>query len=74
VRRARSESDKRAMCVELTPAGPELLPQIEPILLDINRRFLQGFSQKESEQLQRMLERLLASANRPTSEHERNGS
>ncbi|WP_420477151.1 MarR family winged helix-turn-helix transcriptional regulator [Noviherbaspirillum sp. ST9] len=67
VRRTRSDTDKRAMIVELAPMGRNLYPQIEPILIDINRRFLQGFSAEESEQLQKMLERLLANANRPPS-------
>lgn len=63
VRRTRSDTDKRAMLVDLTPSGRRLYPQIEPILVDINKRFLHGFSAQESEQLQKMLERLLANAN-----------
>lgn len=64
VRRVRSDTDKREVLVELTPSGKRLYPQIEPILVDINRRFLQDFSPQEAKQLQKMLERLLANAKR----------
>lgn len=74
VRRTRSESDKRAMLVELTPSGRRLYPQIEPILVGINNRFLQGFSPQESEQLQKMLGRLLANANGLSSGSARSGT
>lgn len=65
VRRVRGDADKRAVLVELTPSGRRLYPQIEVILVDINSRFLHGFSPQESAQLQKMLERLLTNANRP---------
>jgi len=74
VRRTRSETDKRTVFVELTPSGRRLYPKIASILVDINRRFLQGFSPDESEQLQKMLERLLANANRPPTSPGRSGA
>lgn len=62
VRRARADSDRRQVQVELTAKGRALSPQIMPALARVYQQFLTGFSAHDAAQLQSLLQRLLANA------------
>lgn len=54
--------DKRARIVTLTPAGKELLDQIEDRIMEIRRELLAGISQRELEQFEDIVHRICANA------------
>jgi DNA-binding MarR family transcriptional regulator len=62
VQRARDETDRRQVRVELTAKGLALSPRIMPIIAGVYGRYLKGFSAAEAAQLQVLLQRLLANA------------
>jgi DNA-binding MarR family transcriptional regulator len=60
VRRVRGDADRRQVQVELTEKGQQLSPQIMPVIDRVYRRFLHGFSDADAQQLQSLLQRMLA--------------
>jgi DNA-binding MarR family transcriptional regulator len=60
VQRIRGETDRRQVQVELTEKGQQLSPQIMPVIDRVYRRFLRGFSGTDAQQLQSLLQRILA--------------
>jgi DNA-binding MarR family transcriptional regulator len=62
VRRMRADADRRQVQVELTEKGHALSPQIMPVLARVYQQFLDGFSQDDAVQLQRLLQRVVANA------------
>lgn len=64
VRRVRDEADRRQVQVELTDKGRQLSPQIMPVIARVYTQFLAGFSADDALQLQVLMQRLLANADR----------
>jgi DNA-binding MarR family transcriptional regulator len=62
VRRVRSETDRRAIKLELTPEGKTLFPKALSAAVGVVNRFLDGFSKTEARELEDMLKRMLANA------------
>jgi DNA-binding MarR family transcriptional regulator len=62
VRRVRSEEDRRAIKLELTPEGKTLFPKALSAAVGVVNRFLDGFSKAEARELEDMLKRMLANA------------
>jgi DNA-binding MarR family transcriptional regulator len=60
VARAGSPHDRRAIVLELTPAGRAVVPQVMPIIGAARARLLAGFSSEETEALETLLQRLRA--------------
>ncbi|MFF0311326.1 MarR family winged helix-turn-helix transcriptional regulator [Streptosporangium sp. NPDC004379] len=60
VRRRRSPEDRRAVVVEVTAEGRELVPALAPVFGRVARRLLDGFSAEEVEHLTGLLGRMLA--------------
>lgn len=60
VRRVRNPSDARSIMLELTELGRELCPSALPGVSNAFNRLLKGFSAQEAEQLESMLQRILA--------------
>jgi len=58
VRRVRSESDRRAIKLELTPEGKKLYPKALAIGVGVANDFLRGFSKAEVKTLESMLKRM----------------
>ena len=59
IQRARSTTDRRAVFVELTVAGPESLKHMREISRSVQNRSLRGFSGLEVRQLKQLLCRML---------------
>ncbi|MBS0313820.1 MAG: MarR family transcriptional regulator [Burkholderiales bacterium] len=59
-RRRRSESDRRVVNVELTPAGADAIERVPEILSAVQSAHLAGFSEDERIVLRSLLERMLA--------------
>ena len=62
VKRSPSASDRRAVALELTPAGLLLRPKISAALAKVNNHLLRGFTREEVDQLQNFLIRMIANA------------
>ena len=62
VRRVRSEQDRRAIKLELTPEGRKLYPKALAIGVAVANDFLHGFTKAEAKQLEGMLKRMLVNA------------
>lgn len=60
VRRVRGDADRRQVQVQLTEKGQQLSPQIMPVIDRVYRKFLTDFSPADGQQLQSLLQRLLA--------------
>lgn len=60
VRRVRGHTDRRQVQVELTEKGQQLSTQLMPVIDRVYRRFLHGFSGADAQQLQALLQRMLA--------------
>jgi DNA-binding MarR family transcriptional regulator len=60
VRRVRSETDRRAIHIELTPEGRKLYPRLMSAVVGVVNEFLHGFSKAEVRELESMLKRILA--------------
>jgi MarR family transcriptional regulator for hemolysin len=60
VRRAARETDRRSVALSLLPAGKKLRAKILPVVLELNKRCVAGFSSSEStailQQLQKMVD------------------
>jgi DNA-binding MarR family transcriptional regulator len=59
VRRVRSEEDRRAIKLELTPEGKKLYPKALAAAVDMANEFLEGFSKAEVRALESFLKRIL---------------
>ena len=62
VRRVRSEEDRRAINLELTPEGKKLYPKALAEAVGLANDFLQGFSKAEVKTLEGLLKRILDNA------------
>ena len=62
VRRVRSEEDRRAIKLELTPEGRKLYPKALAAAVGLANDFLEGFTKAEVRVLEGMLERILENA------------
>ena len=62
VRRVRSEEDRRAIKLELTPEGKKLYPKALAIGVGVANDFLRGFSKAEVKLLESMLQRIHVNA------------
>jgi DNA-binding MarR family transcriptional regulator len=62
VRRLRSETDRRAIHLELTPEGRKLYPRMMNSVVGVINEFLHGFSKAEVREMESMLKRILANA------------
>ena len=62
VRRVRSEEDRRAIKLELTPEGRKLYPKALAEAVGLANDFLQGFSKAEVKTLEGLLKRILDNA------------
>ena len=58
VERRRSEADRRAVEVELTPAGQDLLRRLDPLVEDTTARVMQHLAPDEQAALSHLLERV----------------
>jgi len=59
VARRRSQTDRRSIVIELTPAGEALVPKIGPAFDAVRARLLAGFADQESDRLRATLGRML---------------
>jgi DNA-binding MarR family transcriptional regulator len=62
VRRVRSQEDRRAIKLELTPEGKKLYPKALAAAVSVANDFLRGFSKTEVRSLEEMLQRMYANA------------
>jgi len=62
VRRVRSETDRRAIHLELTPECRKLFPRMMNAVVGVINEFLHGFSKAEVREMESMLKRILANA------------
>jgi DNA-binding MarR family transcriptional regulator len=62
VRRARSESDRRAIRLELTAEGRKVYPRVLATVVGVVNEFLHGFTKGEVRELEGMLQRILGNA------------
>ena len=62
LRRARDDSDRRTVRLELTASGKALYPKILAAMVDVFNRLLRGFSRSEVSELEGYLKRMLANA------------
>ena len=62
VRRVRSETDRRAIHIELTAEGRKVLPRVMATVVGIVNDFLTGFSKAEVREMESMLHRILENA------------
>ena len=62
VRRVRSEEDRRAIKLELTPEGRKLYPKALAAAVGLANDFLEGFSKAEVKTLEGLLKRVLHNA------------
>jgi DNA-binding MarR family transcriptional regulator len=62
VRRVRSEKDRRAIHIELTPEARKLYPRMMNAVVGVVNEFLHGFAKSEVRELEGMLKRILANA------------
>ena len=64
IERVADPVDGRRMLVQLTKAGVKLVDKLAALHLENERRMLEGLSEREREQLERLLEKLLVSFER----------
>ena len=62
VRRVRSEEDRRAIHLELTPEGKKLYPKALAAAVGTANEFLEGFTKSEVKALEGLLKRILENA------------
>jgi DNA-binding MarR family transcriptional regulator len=59
IERVRSESDRRVVKLRLTVEGEGVVEHVPHVLASVNNDFLRGFSDKEFQQLQQLLDRMI---------------
>ncbi len=62
LRRVRAKDDRRTARLELTADGAKLYPRILEALVQVFNRLLHGFSKSEVQQLEQLLQRMVANA------------
>jgi len=62
IRRVRSEADRRAIHLELTPEGRKLFPRVMATVVGLVNDYLHGFTKAEAREMESMLKRILANA------------
>ena len=62
VRRVRSEEDRRAIKLELTPEGKKLYPKALAVAVGLANDYLEGFTKSEVKALEGMLGRIVDNA------------
>jgi DNA-binding MarR family transcriptional regulator len=62
VRRVRSEKDRRAIHIELTPEARKLYPRMMATVVGVVNDYLEGFTKAEVRQMEEMLRRILVNA------------
>jgi DNA-binding MarR family transcriptional regulator len=62
VRRVRSDEDRRAIKLELTPEGRKLYPKALAVGVDLANEYLEGFSKSEVKALEGLLKKILQNA------------
>jgi len=62
VRRVRSDEDRRAIRLELTPEGRKLYPKALAVGVDLANDYLEGFSKSEVKALEGLLKKILQNA------------
>jgi DNA-binding MarR family transcriptional regulator len=62
VRRVRSDEDRRAIKLELTPEGRKLHPKAMAVGVDLANDYLEGFSKSEVKALEGLLKKILQNA------------
>ena len=62
LRRVRAKDDRRTVRLELTGDGAKLYPRILEALVQVFNRLLHGFSKSEVQQLEQLLQRMVANA------------
>jgi DNA-binding MarR family transcriptional regulator len=62
LRRRRCPDDRRLINLELTEAGKALFPKMKTLSMEIQNRFLRGFSKGDVRQLEEYLQRILTNA------------
>lgn len=62
LKRVPSQTDRRAVGLELTPAGKALQPKIIAALAKVNNHLLKGFTHDEVDQIKGFLNRMIANA------------
>lgn len=62
LRRVRAKDDRRTVRLELTADGAKLYPRILEALVQVFNRLLHGFSKSEVQQLEQLLQRMVANA------------
>ena len=65
VRRVRSEEDRRAIKLELTPEGRKLYPKALAAAVGVANEFLEGFSKSDVKALEGLLKRILENVEAP---------
>jgi DNA-binding MarR family transcriptional regulator len=66
IRRARSDKDRRVMCLELTEAGWDLYPLMPPVAIKVLNAHLRGFTRDELELFKGFLNRMRANSEQLT--------
>ncbi|HEX4584177.1 MAG TPA: MarR family transcriptional regulator [Burkholderiaceae bacterium] len=62
LKRRRCPDDRRLINLELTEAGKALFPKMKTLSMEIQNRFLRGFSKGDVRQLEEYLQRILTNA------------
>ena len=62
IHRARSDKDRRVMCLELTEAGWDLYPLMPPVAIKVLNTHLRGFTRDELELFKGFLNRMRANS------------
>ncbi|TSA13329.1 MAG: MarR family transcriptional regulator [Betaproteobacteria bacterium] len=62
LRRMRTKGERRSVRLELTAEGRKLYPRILQALVQVFNRLLRGFGKKEVQQLEGLLQRMVANA------------
>ena len=66
IRRARSDKDRRVVCLELTGAGRDLYPLLPPVAIKVLNAHLRDFTWDELDQFKGFLNRMRANSEQPT--------
>jgi DNA-binding MarR family transcriptional regulator len=66
IHRARSDKDRRVMCLELTEAGWDLYPLMPPVAIKVLNTHLRGFTRDELELFKGFLNRMRANSEQLT--------
>ncbi len=65
IHRSRSDTDRRVVLLELTPAGRNAYPRLREVSMQVMNRSLGDFSQEEADQLESLLLRMLRNISEP---------